>query len=295
MFWVCRNRSDDGHRPVDIDRLRGWIGGTERVEDIAAAAPLAGLAALLDHETPPWAEGYVPPLGHWLYFLPHARQSEIDVDGHPRRGGFLPPVELPRRMFAGATITFHAPIAIGAKLIRVSTILDVTEKTGASGHLVFVKLRHEVAANGTLAVTEEQDIVYRDAAKAAAALPKPERSPRPSEHIRRITPDSTRLFRFSALTFNAHRIHYDRDYACNVEFYPGLVVQGPYIAMLLLDHLLRHAPAARLHAFRFRAKSPLFDTTPFEVCLARKDGGYDLWAIDADGREAMTAEAIQTS
>jgi 3-methylfumaryl-CoA hydratase len=281
---------------MDIDRLRGWIGGTEIIQDIAAAAPLAGLAALLDHETPPWAEGYVPPLGHWLYFLPRARQSDIDVDGHPRRGGFLPPIDLPRRMFAGATIAFHAPIAIGAKIERVSTILDVTEKTGTSGHLVFVKLRHEVASNGTLAVTEEQDIVYREAAAAPSPpSPKPDGAPRMASSVRRIVPDPTQLFRFSALTFNAHRIHYDRDYARNVEFYPGLVVQGPYIALLLMDHLLRHDPTARLHSFRFRAKSPLFDTAPFDVSLARKDGGYDLHAIDADGREAMTAEAIQTS
>ena len=280
---------------MDIDRLRGWIGGTEMLEDVAAVAPLAGLAALLDHETPPWAKDEVPPLGHWLYFLPRARQSEIDVDGHPRRGGFLPPIDLPRRMFAGAVITFHAPIAIGSKIERVSTILDVTEKHGASGRLVFVKLRHEVSANGALALSEEQDIVYREAAKAVAPLPKPEGASRAAEHSRRITPDPTRLFRFSALTFNAHRIHYDRDYARDVEFYPGLVVQGPYIATLLMDHLLRHDPAARLHTFRFRAKSPLFDTAPFDVCLARKDGGYDLWAVDADGREAMTAEAVLVS
>src|ERR1700678_313645 len=133
MCWVCRNRSDDGYCPVDIDRLRGWIGGTDVLQDVAAAAPLAGLAALLDHETPPWPKDEVPPLGHWLYFLPRAHQSEIDVAGHPRRGGFLPPVDLPRRMFAGAVITFHAPISVGAKIERVSTILDVTEKSGASG------------------------------------------------------------------------------------------------------------------------------------------------------------------
>jgi len=289
---------------MDIDRLRGWIGGTETLQDVAAAAPLAGLAALLDHEMPPWAGGEVPPLGHWLYFLPRARQSEIDVDGHPRRGGFLPPIDLPRRMFAGATITFHAPIAVGAAIERVSTILDVTEKQGATGRLVFVKLRHEISSAGTLAVSEEQDIVYREVpipAKAGSQekniAPKPEGAthsldPGPRGDTRRITPDATQLFRFSALTFNAHRIHYDRDYARDVEFYPGLVVQGPYIATLLMDHLLRHDPAVHLHSFRFRAKSPLFDTAPFHVCLARRENGYDLWAVDAEGREAMSAEAI---
>jgi 3-methylfumaryl-CoA hydratase len=195
-------------------------------------------------------------------------------------------------MFAGATITFHSSFTVGTHLRRISTILDVTEKTGASGRLVFVKLRHAISANGTLAITEDQDIVYREAVKALAPLPKPEGQPRSAEHKRRIVPDATQLFRFSALTFNAHRVHYDRDYARSVEFYPGLVVQGPYIAMLLMDHLLRHAPAARLRSFRFRAKSPLFDTAPFDACLAKSENGYDLWAFDAEGREAMSAEAV---
>ncbi|HKD23912.1 MAG TPA: hypothetical protein VKB71_17970 [Rhizomicrobium sp.] len=280
---------------TDIAHLRQWIGREETLEDVAAAAPLAGLAALLDHDTPPWPKGEVPPLGHWLYFLPRARQSDIDVDGHPKRGGFLPPIDLPRRMFAGATITFHSSFTVGTHLRRISTILDVTEKTGASGRLVFVKLRHAISANGTLAVTEDQDIVYREAAKALTQLPKPEGKPREADAVRRITPDATQLFRFSALTFNAHRIHYDRDYARDVELYPSLVVQGPYIATLLMDNLLRHAPAARLRSFRFRAKSPLFDTASFDVCLAKGENGYDLWAIDAEGRAAMSAEATLAS
>ena len=278
---------------MDIAHLREWIGRRETQEDEAAPAPLAGLAALLDHDTPPWAKGEVPPSGHWLYFLSRARQSEIDVDGHPRRGGFLPPVDLPRRMFAGAALTFHAPIALGATLRRHSTILDVTEKKGRSGRLVFVKLRHEIESNGTVAIVEEQDIVYREAATAPSPPPPKRDGPRrPSEHTRRIVPDSTQLFRFSALTFNAHRIHYDRDYCRDVEFYPGLVVQGPFIATLLLDHLLRLKPAARVREFCFRAKSPLYDTAPFDLCLAQTPHGYDLWARDADGREAMTAEVV---
>ena len=277
---------------MDIETLRSWIGREETLEDVATAAPLAGLAALLDHATPPWRAGEVPPLGHWLYFLPRARQSEIDSDGHPRRGGFLPPVDLPRRMFAGAALTFHAPIPIGANIVRRSTIRDVTEKKGTSGRLVFVKLRHAVAADGIAALTEDQDIVYREAPGAPLPLLRSDGVRRAADETRRIVPDATQLFRFSALTFNAHRIHYDRDYARNVEFYPGLVVQGPYIATLLLDHLLRLKPAVRLREFRFRAKSPLFDTTPFDLCLSAKDGGYDLRAVDSEGREAMSAEAI---
>lgn len=278
---------------MDIAELRRWIGRTETQEDVAAPTPLAGLAALLDHETPPWSAGEVPPLGHWLYFLPRARQSEIDIDGHPRRGGFLPPVDLPRRMFAGGSIHFHAPIAVNAKLARRSTIVDVSEKSGASGRLVFVKLRHEISADGAPALTEEQDIVYREAARAPSPLPPATKiTARAAEHSRRIVPDPTQLFRFSALTFNAHRIHYDRNYARDVEFYPGLVVQGPFIATLLMDHLVRHEPRLHIREFRFRAKSPLFDTAPFDVCLARTAKGFDLWAVDAEGREAMTAEVV---
>jgi 3-methylfumaryl-CoA hydratase len=273
-----------------MTNLREWIGRTETLEDVASPVPLEGLAALLDHETPPWTKGELPPLAHWLYFLPHARQSEIDVDGHPRRGGFMPPVDLPRRMFAGSALTIHAPVPVGAKLRRRSTILDVSEKSGASGRLVFVKVRHEIGANEELSLTDDHDIVYREAATSVAPPPpKLQDAPRTSEHTRRIVPDPTLLFRFSALTFNAHRIHYDRDYCREVEFYPGLVVQGPFIAMLLLDHLLRLHPALPIREFRFRAKNPLYDTAPFEACLASRQGGFDLWARDLDGRECVTA------
>lgn len=278
---------------MDIAHLRQWIGRSERLADVASAAPVAGLAALLDYDTPPWTA--LPPLAHWLYFLPQARQSEIDVDGHPRRGGFLPPVELPRRMWAGSRIVFHAPIAIGAVIAKRSTILDVSGKAGASGQLVFVTVRHEIETAGVLAVSEEQDIVYREAAGAVSeSLTKQQASRRAAAHTRRITPDPTLLFRFSALTFNAHRIHYDRDYCRDVEAYPGLVVQGPFTALLLLDHLLRIMPAASVTAFRFRAKRPLYDTAPFDLCLEESDGRIELWTRDSSGNETMTAEADVT-
>ena len=270
--------------------LKGWIGRQERAADRATAAPLAGLAALLDHATPPWREGEAPPLAHWLYFLPRARQSELAVDGHPRRGPFLPPVELPRRMYAGARIAFHAPIALEAALERVSTIAGVAEKTGASGRMVFVTVRHEVFADGTPALTEEQDIVYREAAKGdetpAAAAP----DMRACDLTRRITPDPVLLFRYSALTFNGHRIHYDRGYARAVEGYPGLVVHGPLLATLLMDHFLRAHPGAAVRRFSFRARRPLFDTAPFDLCLKEASGGAELWARDSSGAAAMTAE-----
>ncbi len=274
---------------MDIDRLKTWIGRSETAEDVASPVPLAGLTALLDRETR--RTDAVPPLAHWLYFLGHARQSEIDVDGHPRRGGFLPPVELPRRMWAGGRLVFHAAIPVGAHIVRRSTIADVTAKTGTTGAMVFVTVKHEIGTKDGAAVEEEQDIVYREAPKANAPAPvKSEAAPR-ADFTRRFVPDPTQLFRFSALTFNAHRIHYDRDYCRDVEGYPGLVVQGPFIAMLLMDHLLRANPAAHVRSFKFRAQRPLFDTAPFDLCLEARAGAAGLWALDASGQQAMVADA----
>jgi 3-methylfumaryl-CoA hydratase len=265
----------------DIAHLKSWIGRTETIEDIASPVPLAGLAALLDHEAPPWTEGEVPPLGHWLYFLNRARQSEIDIDGHPKRGRFLPPIELPRRMWAGSRIEFLAPIMIGAKIARRSTIAGIESKTGASGEMIFLTVHHEIASGGRVAIREEQDVVFRGApgetAKPGEPAPKAERS-------RTIIPDITQLFRFSALTFNAHRIHYDRDYARDAEGYPGLVVQGPYTATLLMDLALRHG--ARPARFAFRARRPHFEGRPLNLCAA----GGRLWSVDEAGQVGMTAE-----
>jgi 3-methylfumaryl-CoA hydratase len=282
----------------DVD-LKSWIGRTETVDDVAAAAPLAGLAALLDHETPPWMEGEVAPLGHWLYFLPRARQSQMDADGHPRRGGFLPPVPLPRRMWAGSRVSFEFPIPIGAVLQRRSTIADVAIKSGRSGSMVFVTVRHEITVEGRCALREEQDIVYREMPGAAADNPK---SPgaggtataaaRPSQWTREITADPVQLFRFSALTFNAHRIHYDRQYTREVEGYPGLVVHGPFVAILLMDHFLRRMPKARVTGFSFRAQRPLYDSAPFSLCLDLGAGNAELWTVDNGAQTTMTA-AVQ--
>jgi 3-methylfumaryl-CoA hydratase len=262
-----------------------WIGKEEIHEDIASPAPLAGLAALLDHETPPWIAGEVPPLGHWLYFLPRARQSLIDVDGHPQRGGFLPPIELPRRMWAGSRIAWHAPIKIGAKIANRSTIKSVERKTGASGEMVFLTVAQEISADGELAVTEERDVVFRAASRPGDAPKAEAASPRAAEWSRTITPDETQLFRFSALTFNAHRIHYDRDYTTKVEGYPGLVVQGPYTATLLMDHYLRHHPRAQVKSFAFRARAPHFAGATLKLCAA----GGELWSEDDSGAAGMTA------
>jgi 3-methylfumaryl-CoA hydratase len=280
----------------EIEALQGWVGRTQRADDRAAPGPLAGLASLLDHATPPWISGEAPPLAHWLYFLPHQRQSLLDTDGHATRGDFLPPVPLPRRMWAGSRVRFLAPIPVDAAISRHSTIATVTAKNGRSGPMVFVTVKHEIAVGGTTAVVEEQDLVYRGAVAPADSAPTSTGGPTPaapqvarvSQATRTIVPDPVQLFRFSALTFNAHRIHYDRDYA-RIEGYPGLVVHGPLVATLLMDHFLRHSGGRRVSAFSFRAERPLFDTAPFDLCFAPSDAGADLWAIDVTGATAFTA------
>ncbi len=268
-----------------------WVGRSETRHDIATAAPLVGLAALLDLDAAPPAT--VPLLGHWLYFLPDARQSAIGDDGHPRRnnGGLLPPVPLPRRMWAGGRVEFLAPIAVGAALTRVTTIAAIRAKRGASGDLVFVTLQHDIAADGIPAIREEQDLVYRAAATASAAPSAPPPvEPEPADAVRRVTADPVLLFRYSALTFNAHRIHYDRDYARKVEGYAGLVVHGPLIATLLIDHARRELPGLTPRHFSFRAEAPLIDGAPFDLCLSREGNSARLWARDAGGRTTMRAE-----
>jgi 3-methylfumaryl-CoA hydratase len=271
-----------------------WLGRTEEAADIAAAAPLHRLARLLDHETPPWRAGEVPPLGHFLFCLPDALSRDIGPDGHPRRGGFLPPVPLPRRMWAGSRIEFAAPVPLGAAIRRRSEIVSIEAKSGRSGALVFVAVRHEVFANSARALTETQDIVYREVV-TSAPTPSTPATAREADWRRQIVPDPVLLFRFSALTFNAHRIHYDRDYCQDVEGYPGLVVPGALTATLLLDLFLRHHPAATIATFHFRGMAPLFDTAPFWLCGRATEGGATLWAETETGQIAMTAEVTVAS
>lgn len=273
-----------------------WIGRTEIAEDRCSPTTLAALAAVLDADTPPWRAGEAPPLFHWLHFLPTARQSAIGQDGHPARGGFLPPVDLPRRMWAGGRLEFLAPVAPDAPITRVSTIRRIEEKTGSIGRLVFVTVEHVVSSDGVPAVREEQDLVYRDPSGAAGpglasgATPPPKPTPpEPTDAERTMVADPVLLFRFSALTFNAHRIHYDRDYARGEEDYPGLVVQGPLLATLLMDHALRHADGRRPARFAFAARRPLFDGVSFALCLAEAGDTARLWTRAEDGAATMTA------
>ena len=237
----------------------------------------------------------LPPLWHWLYFLPLHRQSEIGADGHAQRGGFLPPVPLPRRMWAGSQIEFRSRIRVGDRVARTSTIADVTVKLGRTGQLAFVKLRHELRCNDAAepALVEWHDIVYREAPRPGAALPVPQNAPADAAWRRQIVPDDVLLFRYSALTFNGHRIHYDRRYVTEVEGYPGLVVHGPLVATLLLDLLQRHQPGDEVARFHFKAVRPTFDLHPFDVHARPLPDGktVHLWATDHEGWLTMDATA----
>ena len=198
---------------MDINHLRSWIGKKEIHDDTATAFPVAALSATLDRKDPPPKTGdAIPHSGHWLYFLETAPNAELGHDGHPKRGGFLPPVPLPRRMWAGGRIEFRAPVRIGDALRRESEILSVEAKSGNSGNLVFVTVRHTVSANSTTAIVEEHDIVYRDAAKPGDAAPAGKPAPQQAAWRRELQANEAVLFRYSAITFNGHRIHYDIDY-----------------------------------------------------------------------------------
>ena len=276
--------------------LQAWQGRSETLADDVTAAPVRALAATLDRDdAPPEVGTALPPLWHWLYFLPQHRQSELGDDGHARRGGFLPPVPLPRRMWAGGRLAWEPdnPLRVGDAATRTSTIASVAHKAGRSGELVFVVVRHEVRNARGLALTEEHDIVYRAAAAPGEAAPPPVRAPADAAFGRLLVPDPVLLFRYSALTFNGHRIHYDRRYVTEVEGYPGLIVHGPLIATLLVDLLRREKPGATLARFEFRAVRPTFDIAPFRV-HGRPDAdgrGFALWGEDADGWLTMQATA----
>ncbi len=278
---------------LDIEHLRTWIDRTESVHDVATVVPLRALSATLDRDDPTTDLGTeVPPCWHWLYFLPLHRQSEIGPDGHAKRGGFLPPVPLPRRMWAGSRIEFLAPVRAGQAINRTSRIADVRMKDGRTGPLVFVNVHHEIRAEGQLAIHEEHDIVYRDMPAPVESAPAGVPAPTNAQWTREIRPDDVLLFRYSALTFNGHRIHYDRRYVTEVEGYPGLIVHGPLIATLLLDLLRRQLPGAQVRHFSFKAMKPIFDIAPFHVC-GRLDGDktVKLWAVTPEGHIAMDASA----
>ncbi|WP_353476060.1 acyl-CoA dehydrogenase (plasmid) [Salipiger sp. H15] len=269
------------------------IGRSERREEVIAPERVAALAATLDLDPAPSAGEALPPGWHWLFFTPFVRRREIGADGHPKLGGFLPDTGLPRRMWAGGRLSYHAPLPIGARAEKHSEILDVTAKSGRAGRLVFVTLRHRISAEGRLCIEEEQDLVYREPPAPDASKAAPQPAPEGSVWSEEVRPDPVLLFRYSALTSNGHRIHYDRPYAMHEEGYPGLVVHGPLIATLLQNFAATLRPEARLAQFSFRGMAPLFADQPFR--LEAKPGGdaavLDLWARGPEGGLAMSASA----
>jgi len=283
---------------IDMARLAGWTGRSESRQDVITAAPVAALSATLDRDEPaPVVGGALPPLWHWLYFLPQALRRDIGADGHPKLGGFLPPVPLPRRMWAGSQLQFHQPLQIGETVTRVSRIADVKVRNGRSGTLVFVKVQHELGGANGLAITELHDIVYRAAPVPGAPAPVPTQAPADPAWVREIEPDEVLLFRYSALTFNSHRIHYDHPYVTQVEGYAGLVVHGPLIATLLLDHLRDRLagdrPGASVRSYEFRALNPVLHTDRLAVCADLQPDGCTvrLWARNGSGAICMEATA----
>jgi 3-methylfumaryl-CoA hydratase len=296
---MTANKAEIEPRTLDaatLAHLQGWCGKTETLTDDITAAPVRGLSATLDRDDPAPVPGTaLPPLWHWLYFLPQHRQSEIGPDGHARRGGFLPPVPLPRRMWAGGRVQWVQanPLEVGDAVQRISRIESVTHKAGRSGDLLFVLVRHEVHNASGLALTEEHDIVYRAVAQASDPVPPPVTAEKGAAWQREITPDDVLLFRYSALTFNGHRIHYDRQYVTEVEGYPGLIVHGPLIATLLVDLVRRQAPGAFIRHFNFKAVRPTFDLHPFRLNgqLSPDGRAVKLWAEDHEGWLTMQATA----
>ena len=278
---------------LSIDHLRQWIGRTETVHDHIGATQVGQMYATLDRDAPEQLAGSALPLAwHWMFFAAVVPHRDVGPDGHPKRGGFLPPVPLPRRMWAGGRLTFDHELRVAGDIGRTSRITDVSVKQGRSGQMVFVTVEHEISDADGVAIKEEHDIVYRENPKPDDPRPQPRKAPDDETFSREIDPDPVMLFRYSALTFNGHRIHYDRTYVTEVEGYPGLIVHGPLTATLLVELLRENLPDSRVRSFSFRAVRPLFDTNRFQVCGRQdNDGRVRLWTRDHEGWLTMEASA----
>ncbi|MEM7545794.1 MAG: MaoC family dehydratase N-terminal domain-containing protein [Pseudomonadota bacterium] len=266
-----------GRQMVLTDRIDPWrAGALHATLDLGGAAPPDGAP--------------LPHFNHWIYFLEAKPAHALGRDGHPARGeqagGFIPDLGLPRRMWAGGQLQFRKPLVIGSEARRTTTIESIARKEGRTGPLAFVRLRHDIAVGGEIAVTEHQDIVYRGDPDTSHRPPAPPQAPSDATRSRTITCDPVMLFRYSALTFNGHRIHYDRDYATGVEGYAGLVVHGPLIAQLLLD-LAEVGPLGPATTFSFRARSPAFDFEDITLCASDEGTTVAVWAKGPGGRLIM--------
>src|SRR5579859_4668862 len=279
---------------LDLDHLQQWIGRSQEASDIVTAQLVKGLRATLFQEVGEPKTGDAAPFTvHWCLAQPVFPMSMLGPDGHPTRGGFLPPVPLPRRMWAGGELEFLDPLRVGDEAKRTSRISDVTLKTGSTGTLCFVAVEHVMTTSRGIAIRERQDIVYRDMGSGAPAAAPAKAPPPPpvAKHRETHVSDPVLLFRYSALTFNGHRIHYDRDYVTKVEGYPGLIFHGPLQAAFIVEL------AAKLHngqppkKLSYRGVQPLFEGSEFSVNANDKDGGLELWTANAEGQPTMKGTA----
>jgi 3-methylfumaryl-CoA hydratase len=282
---------------AELNYLRTWIGRTQTEQEFVTPRLASQLAATLGFESEAGIGSPLPPLWHWALFPHIVSQSNIGSDGHPKRGGFLPPVPLQRRMWAGSRVRFDRSLVVGSEVTRTSQILDVAEKDGRTGKLVFVRLRHELEDLDGPLISEEQDIVYRESSTTAYTAATGPLAPTEFTWQREIVPDPVLLFRYSAGTFNGHRIHYDRTYAREQEGYPALVVHGPLTATLLIDLVRRNIPGKSIASFSFKAVNPLFDHALFHIFAAHAPGSTEvkLWAANSDGVLCVDAEATLTA
>lgn len=280
-----------GTGDIDLDLLRTWIGREAISEDVLSSRHARLMAATLGLPQDAFVDGAaLPPLWHWLYFLEGLPASELGRDGHPARGGFLPPVPLPNRMWAGGRLEFHAPLTLGRSVRKRSAVSSIEHKRGRSGDLVFVTVRHELLDGDQVAITEDHDIVYKAPAPPGAAPAACAAGPQPS-HSEPFEATSTMLFRYSALTFNGHRIHYDLDYCRNVEGYANLVIHGPLQATLLAGLAARLGPKP-LRRFHYRGLRPSVLGMSLTVNAAAAADGLSLWTAQPDGSVSMRAEAM---
>ncbi|MCM2562966.1 MaoC family dehydratase N-terminal domain-containing protein [Lutimaribacter sp. EGI FJ00015] len=264
------------------------IGRSERVTDTLDLRQARLMQLTLDRPATLTKGDPLPPFWHYLYFNPQIRASDLGRDGHERLGRFIPDFGLPRRMWAGGRVTIDAPLRLGEEVEKRSTIRSIEEKTGRSGRLCFVTVDHDFSVGGEHRIRETQNIVYRQPPAPGSAPPTGQRAPDDARFSRVVTPDPVTLFRYSALIFYGHRIHYDADYTREVEGYPSLVVHGPLTATLLVDLGLAHLGDRRLTAFDIRAMQPLFAPTPYTLEGRATQTGVSLWARTPDGATAMT-------
>jgi 3-methylfumaryl-CoA hydratase len=277
---------------LDLDHLKQWVGRSAEATDIVTAQLTKGLRATLFQDIGEPKTGDIAPCTvHWCLGQPVFPHDQLGPDGHPTRGGFLPPVPLPRRMWAGGEVAFLDPLRVGDLATRVSTISDVTLKSGSTGQLCFVSVEHVVSTPRGIAIRERQDIVYREATTTSSGAPsKAPPIPPAAQYRETHVSDPVLLFRYSALTFNGHRIHYDRDYVTRVEGYPGLIFHGPLQAALLVEFAakLKGKPPAK---FAYRGVQPLFEGSEFSVNANDKDGGLEVWTANAERQPTMKGTA----